>query len=186
MIITIIFCTQGASDVVGHRWPRGVWRSHQVLLSWGASRKKKIIIMIMIILTKSYYRGAQVGNTISWPYFHDIDEYAAHQVLLSWSPSRETGIMAMIWWQCCPPSFIIWAVLMMTITMIFVFISFFAFVFVFVFSGLCFCFLHDRPQFSTGSSQMAKKGKKTTLLKVPCSPDHKNYTKDDMYALLVL
>ena len=64
----------------------------------------------------------------------------------------------------------------LVLTIMPIFVSFFAFVFVFVFSGLCLCFLHNRPQFSTGSSQMAEKGKKNTLL------DHKNYTKDDIYA----
>ena len=68
----------------------------------------------------------------------------------------------------------------LVLTIMPIFVSFFAFVFVFVFSGLCLCFLHNRPQFSTGSSQMAEKGKKNILL------DHKNYTKDDIYALLVL
>ena len=69
----------------------------------------------------------------------------------------------------------------LVLTIMPIFVSFFAFVFVFVFSGLCLCFLHNRPQFSTGSSQMAEKGKE-----IPCSLDHKNYTKDDIYAFLVL
>ena len=56
--------------------------------------------------------------------------------------------------------------------------------FAFVFSGLCLCFLHNRPQFSTGSAQMAEKGKKTTMLKIIISLDHKNYIKDDMFVLL--
>ena len=75
MIIPIIICNQGASDVVGHRWPRRVWRSHQVLLSWSTGTIKKIMMIMLYMLinhidalTKSYYRGAQVGETLSWPY----------------------------------------------------------------------------------------------------------------------
>ena len=90
-------------------------------------------MLIMLTLSPSLYRGAQVGDVIMTIFF----------------PSCRSLSLFLI----------------------------FAFVFVFVCSGLCFCFLHNRPQFSTGSSQMAKKGKKTTLLKIHISLDRKKTQK---------
>ena len=96
MIIPIIICNQGASDVVGHRWPRRVWRSHQVLLSWSTGTIKMIMLYMLInhidALTKFYYREAQVGKcyhdhifyfaVVFFHICHDHDDSASCQVLL--------------------------------------------------------------------------------------------------------